>query len=210
MTRTGREGSARAWGTLLAGVSIVGTIIASMAVFVLAMLMSVISEDFGGGAGASWAYWLVALAFAVAGLAGLVLTSRLPSLAYLLRAAALVPALLVGLLTPWVLALPALVLAADLSLLLSHWTWGSRPVGRWMAAIALGLVCAGVTLPSAADEWCDRPRDPGSYCEVTYDNAVGMNFQEGERALLGWVLVAALVTVVVGLPVLRDEQDVLI
>jgi len=194
---------ARRWGTSVAGISILGTVLASMGVFVLAAAAVTLNEGLGGQ-DSTWPWWLGALCFAAAGAVGLVLTSRLPVVAYALRLVAMVPLLVLGLVGIWLMIPAALIAACHLSLMLSHIRWTLNGAGRWVVAVLVGVGFAVVTLP-VVEVGC-RPKS-GTDCE--YNSILGWGFYERQQPLL-WGGLAVLVAVIVGLPVARDEQDLMV
>ena len=194
---------------MLAVVSIVGTALAVLSVFLLAAIIVVLSRDWGGEQ-STWWYWVVALAFAVAGVAGLLLTARVPTLAYLLRLVAVLPMLSIGFASPWLLAPAVVVVAADLSLMMSCTVRLQRGAVRVAVGVATALVLALVFLPVSRELNCENPGDPTATCEAWYGNILGWTtYEERDRNLVGWALVAALGGLMVAIPARRDDGGVL-
>ena len=207
--RTSATPWAARWGRVLAGVSIGGTILAVLSVFLLTAGIVLFASEMSG-AESTWWYWLVALGFAAAGVMGLVLTSAAPSLAYLLRLAAVLPMLSLGFASAWLMAPAVVVGAADLSLMVSHWTWARRKTVRGLAGLATTVILGVIVLPVSEEFSCENPGDPVATCEAWYGNVLGWStYEEDQRNLVGWGLVAVLGGLIVALPVTRDTGELL-
>lgn len=196
---------------MLAGVSIGGTILAVLSVFLLALVVVELARSFGGDDEPMEWLWLVAIAFACAGVAGLVLTSRVPTVAYLLRLVAVLPVLSLGFVSPWLMAPAVLVGAADLSLMMSHWAWARPKAVRALAGLATAVILGVIVLPVSQELSCENPGDPPATCEAWYGNILGWStYEEDQRNLVGWGLVALLGGLIVALPVTRDTGEPLV
>lgn len=205
---TGSAGPwAHRWLRALAGISIVGTILAALSVFLLAGLYAMLAGEMGGEESTGW-YWLVALGFAAAGVAGLLLTSPLPTLAYLLRLVAVLPMLSVGFVSPWLMTPAVVVAAADVSLMLSHWSWTRGVAVRPLAGIATAAFLAVALVPVDTELSCENLGDPPETCDAWYVSTLGFGlYEDDNRNLVGWGLVALLGGLIVAVPVTRDDED---
>lgn len=210
---TGRSAATpwvRRWGSVLTGVSIIGTVLTVLAVLGLSLVVYGFASEFGGSP-PPWWYWPVWLGFAAAGIAGLSITVGVPLLPYLLRLVCLSPVLAVGLASPWLMLPVVVVAAADVSLMLSHWAWPRRVGYRVLAGAAMAVLLATFVLPLDKELSCENLGDPPETCDVWYLNVLGWGYyEEDNRDLAGWILVALLGGLLVALPVARDEQDALV
>jgi hypothetical protein len=181
-----------------------------VAVLGLAFVVYGFASEFGGSP-PPWWYWPVWLSFAAAGIAGLALTVGVPLLPYLLRLVSLFPVLAVGLVSPWLMLPVVVVAAADVSCMLSHWAWPRRVFPRALVGVAMAVLLAIFTVPVDKDLSCENPGDPPETCDVSYVTVLGWGyFEEDDRKLGGWILVALLGGLLVALPVVRDEDDALV
>lgn len=206
----GPGGAASRWGRVLAVVSIAGTILAVMSVFVLTLGAAMLVSGFDGSDDPTWWFWLIASGFATVGLAGLLLTSRLPTVAYILRLVAVLPLLALGFVTPWLMLPVILVGGADLSLMVSHRSWGHQPLFRVLAGVVTTVVLIIVIVPLSEVRSCENPGHRAA-CEVRYGSVLGYTaYAPEEQNLIGWGLLAVLGGLLVALPVTRDTGDYLV
>lgn len=204
---TGDSRLAARWRTALIRVSVVGTVLATLTVFLLVAVLAGFASEFSSGQASTWGYWVAGMGFAVAGVLGLGLTSRLPTLAYLLRLVAVLPFVSVGFVHPWAM-LPAVVVgAAHVSLLLTHWGWFRRPAPRAIAGMVVSGLLALLVVPVTQELSCENVGDPPETCDVWYRSTVGWGvYEDDDRHLVGWVVVALTGGLVVAVPVARDDD----
>ncbi len=206
----GSGGAASGWGRVLAVVSIAGTILAVMSVFLLTLGATMLVSGFDGGDDPTWWFWLIAIGFATVGMAGLLLTSRWPTVAYLLRLMALLPLFALGFVTPWLMLPVILVGGAHLSLMVSHRSWGHQPLFRVLAGVVTTVVLVIFIVPLSEVRSCENPGHRPA-CEVRYGSVLGYTaYKPHEQDLIGWGLLAVLGGLIAGLPVTRDTGDSLV
>lgn len=194
------RGSER-WGRAVVAVSVAGGVLTVIAVLLLGMAVYGFMSEFGGSP-PPWWYWPSVLGFAASGVLGLVLTSAIPWLAYLLRLIGWVPLLSVGASSPWLLAVVLLPGVAHVSLLLTTWGWTRSVAGRWVVAAGVSVMLALLTVPVDRELSCETPGDPPETCDAWYRTTAGWGlFEEDDRQLVGWVLVVLLGGVLVAIPV---------
>jgi MFS family permease len=199
----GRRSRGEGWGRVVASISVAGTVLTVIAVLVLGVALYGFMVEFGGSP-APWWYWPSVLGFAVAGVLGLLLTSRMPRLALVFRLVGWTPLLAVGLSGPWLMAPAAVVGAAHISLLLTSWT--QRLVVRLLAGVAVSVGLALLAVPVVLDLSCENVGDPPETCDAWYRSIAGWGvFEADDRHLAGWGVVVTLAGVLVAIPVPRRD-----
>jgi hypothetical protein len=195
--RSGRE----VWGRVLVGVSVAGTVLTVVVVLLFGVFLYEFMADFGGSP-APWWYWPSVLGFAVAGVLGLGLSTRTPRLALVLRLVACVPLIAIGLTSPWLMAAVVLVGAAHVSLLLATWRSTQHTPGRLVAGAVAAVILALLIVPVDQDLSCENVGDPPETCDAWYSSAMGWGlYEEDDRHLRGWIVVAVLAGALVAIPV---------
>jgi hypothetical protein len=201
MTIVQNQRRGQVWGRIVAGVSVAGTVLTVVVALLFGVFLNEFMSDFGGSP-APWWYWPSVLGFAVAGVLGLGLSARTPRLALVLRLVAWVPLIAVGLTSPWLMGAVVSVGAAHVSLLLATWRSTQHAPGRLVAGAVAALILALLIVPVDQDLNCENVGDPPETCDAWYRSAMGWGlYEEDDRHLLGWIVVAVLAGVLVAIPV---------
>jgi hypothetical protein len=194
------------WVLVLTIFSMLSAVLIALSSLPLALLATVIASDVSQGDDATWTPWLVMAAIGSAALVGILLTWRLPAVAYAFRILATLPFLIVAVISLWLLIPVALALAAHVSLMLSQWQWTLRTYLRWASAVGVAIVFGWLTLPLNEGRSCEDVHDPSSLCDIWYETALGIGNAE-DRELLGGSVLAVVVGLIVGFGGARQGDD---